>query len=133
MSGTRSDIDVLTALNPGQAYRKCSFDARLLAASPQDMVLMCLDDFLANLVRFERAELRDDREVRSRALTRCITSLTALEMGVDRSAPVGDVLANFYASAKSALLTMVVHVKPMTLRRIKEDFEEIRASFRSAA
>lgn len=124
---------MLTARTPGLAYRRGSFEARLLAATPQDMVIMCLDDLLANLVRFEQADLRDHREARSAALTRCITSLTALEMGVDRSAPLGESLLQFYAAAKSELLGMVVTVKVGRLRAIKADFEEIGSSFRAAA
>lgn len=124
---------MLAAHNPALAYRRSSFEARLLAASPQDMVIMCLDDFLANLVRFEQADLRDDREARSAALTRCITSLTALEMGVDRTAPLGQTLLQFYAAGKSALLGMVVSIEVGRLRAIKRDFEDIRGSFRAAA
>jgi len=124
---------MLAVSDPGLAYRRSSFEARLLAASPQDMVIMCLDDLLTNLVRFEQADLRDDREARSSALTRCITSLTALEMGVDRAAPLGETLLQFYAAGKSALLGMVVSVEVRRLRAIKSDFEEIRSSFRKAA
>ena len=124
---------MLAASNPGLAYRHSSFDARLFAATPGDLVLICLDDFLANLVRFEQADLRDDREARSGALTRCITSLTALEMGVNRSAALGQSLLQIYAAAKSALLGMVVTVEVGTLRRIKTDFAEIRDSFRDTA
>ncbi len=93
---------------------------------------MCLEDLLTSLVRFEQADLRNDRETRSSALTRCITSLTALEMGVDRSAPLGDTLLHFYAAGKSALLGMIVSVDAERLRAIKADFEDVRASFRAA-
>lgn len=123
---------MLAASNPSLAYRKSNFEARLLAATPGDMVLMCLEDFLGNLVRFEQSDLRDDREARSRALTRCITSLTALEMGVDRSAPLGRSLLQVYAAAKTALLAMVVVIDVGVLRRIKTDFAEIRDTFRGA-
>ena len=124
---------MLAARDPCLAYRHSSFDARLLAAPPQDMVIMCLDDFLANLVRFEQADLRDDREARSVALTRCITGLMALEMGVDRSATLGQTLLQFYAAAKCALLGMMVKIEVGLLRAIKSDFEEVRGSFRAAA
>ncbi len=124
---------MLAARDPGLAYRRSSFEARLLAASPHDLVIMCLEDFLVNLVRFEQADRRDDREARSTALTRCITSLTALEMGVDRSAPLGETLLQFYAAGKSALLGMVVSIEAGRLRTIKNDFEDIRRSFRAAA
>lgn len=124
---------MLAESNPGLAYRRSSFEARLIAATPQDMVFMCLEDLLGNLVRFEQADLRDDREARSRALTRCITSLTALEMGVDRSAPLGQSLLQIYSAAKGALLSMVVTVDAGTLHRIKADFGDFRDSFRTAA
>lgn len=124
---------MLAARDPRLAYRRSSFDARLVAASPQDMVIMCLDDLLANLVRFEQADLRDDREARSAGLTRCITALTALEMGVDRATPLGPTLLQFYAAGKAALLGMMVTIEVGTLRAIKADFEEIRQSFGAAA
>lgn len=124
---------MLAANNPGLAYRRSSFEARLFAATPGDMVLICLEDFLVSLVRFEQADLREDREGRSRALTRCITSLTALEMGVDRNAPLGQSLLEIYSAAKSALLSMMVTAEIGAIRRIKTDFSEIRDSFRSAA
>lgn len=124
---------MLAARDPGLAYRRSSFEARLLAASPQDMVIMCLDDFLTNLVRFEQADLRHDREARSAALTRCITSLTALEMGVDRAAPLGETLLRFYAAAKAGLLGMMVCFEAERLHAIRADFEDIRSSFRAAA
>lgn len=124
---------MLAATNPALAYRRSHFEARLLAASPQDMVLMCLDDLLTNLVRFEHADLREDREARSDALTRCITSLTALEMGVDLSAPLGAALVQFYTGSKKALLGMLVSADMTQLRAIKADFQDIRQSFAAAA
>lgn len=124
---------MLTARNPGLAYRRSNFEARLLAASPQDMVIMCLDDLLTNLVRFEQAHLRGDRETRGAALTRCITALTALEMGVDRSAPLGQALLQFYTAGKAALLEMIVSTDMARLHAIKADFEDISGSFRAAA
>ena len=129
----RSATDMLAAQDPKQAYRNSNFEARLLAASPQDMVHLCLDDLLVNLVRFEQADLRDDRASRSAALTRCIAALTALEMGVDRSAPLGGALLQLYMAAKSTLLGMVVSADISSLRTIKSDFEDIRSSFRAAA
>lgn len=120
---------MLAMQDPGLAYRRSSFDARLVAATPADMVMICLDDLLASLVRFEQADLRDDREVRSRALTRAIASLTALEMGVDRSAPLGRSLLQIYTAAKSALLGMMVSIEVGTLHRIRADFSELRDSF----
>lgn len=120
---------MLALSDPGLAYRRTSFDARLLAASAQDMVIVCLDDLLANLVRFEQADLRGNREARSGALTRCVAALTALEIGIDRDAHLGGVLAQFYASAKAALLAMIVEIEVGRLRAIKADFEDIRRSF----
>lgn len=123
---------MLAMQDPRLAYRRSSFDARLVAASPADMVMICLDDLLASLVRFEQADLRDDRETRSRALTRAIASLTALEMGVDRTAPLGQSLLQIYTAAKSALLGMMVRIEVGTLHRIRSDFSELRDSFQKA-
>ena len=75
---------MLARAKPGEAYRQSNFDVRLMASDRDDLVLICLDDLIENLGVLEIVEQRDDRAARSRTLTRCVTALTALEMGIDR-------------------------------------------------
>mgnify|MGYP004276585089 CR=1 FL=1 len=62
---------MLARARPGDAYRESNFDARLVTSGREDLILICFDDLIENLGVLEIAETRNDRAVRSRALTRC--------------------------------------------------------------
>ena len=83
---------MLARAQPGEAYRQSNFDARLMVSERDDLVLFCLDDLVENLGVLEIAEARGDRAARSRSLTRCVTALTALEIGIDREAEMASSL-----------------------------------------
>ena len=73
-----------------------------------------------------------DRQARSRAITRCVTALTALELGIDRNAEMGATLAQFYGSAKSTLLDSIRQTDARAIAGLKTDFGEIAGAFRGA-
>ncbi len=98
---------MLARAKPGEAYRQSNFDVRLMASDRDDLVLICLDDLIENLGVLEIVEQRDDRAARSRTLTRCVTALTALEMGIDREAELASSLAQFYGAAKNLMLDSI--------------------------
>ncbi|GMM93552.1 flagellar protein FliS [Qipengyuania sp. MTN3-11] len=123
---------MLSRSRPDEAYREASFDVRLLGSSREELVLFCLEDFLENIARLELADAKEDRAARSRAITRCVTALTALELGIDRSAEMGDALAQFYGSAKSTLLDSIRHTDGAAIATLKADFGEVAGAFRGA-
>ncbi len=124
---------MLSCPKPNEAYRQSSFEARLLGSSRNDLIIFCLEDFLENLVSLELADARGDSAGRSRAITRSITALTALELGLDRQAALSDSLAHLYSSAKNVLLNSVRHTDKANIAAIKRDFSEIAEAFRKAA
>ena len=85
-----------------------------------------------NLGVLEIAETRNDRAVRSRALTRCVTALTALELGIDREAEMAASLAQFYGAAKALLLDSIRVVDLDKIRELRDDLREIALAFRAA-
>ncbi|MBX7481887.1 flagellar protein FliS [Qipengyuania qiaonensis] len=123
---------MLSRSKPNEAYRQASFDARLLGSSRDDLVIFCLEDFIENLGRLELADARCDSVGRSRAITRCVTALTALELGIDRKAELGASLAHLYGSAKKVLLNSIRTTDVANIAVIKSDFSEIASAFRGA-
>ena len=123
---------MLARARPGDAYRESNFDARLVTSGREDLILICFDDLIENLGVLEIAETRNDRAVRSRALTRCVTALTALELGIDREAEMAASLAQFYGAAKALLLDSIRVVDLDKIRELRDDLREIALAFRAA-
>lgn len=123
---------MLAQARPGDAYRESNFDVRLMASTRDDLVLICLDDLIENLGVLEIAETRGDRAARSRTLTRCVTALTALEMGIDREAELASSLMQFYGAAKGLLLDSIRIVDLRQIGDLRSDLREIAAAFRAA-
>ena len=123
---------MLASARPGDAYRQSNFEARLIASGRDDLVLFCLDDLIDNLGLLEIAESRQDRAARSRVLTRCVTALTALEIGIDREAEMAESLAQFYGAAKSMLLDSIRAIDLEQIAQLRGDLREISAAFRAA-
>ena len=123
---------MLARARPGDAYRESNFDVRLLASGRDDLVLICLEDLIDNLGALEIAERRGDRAGRSRSLTRCVTALTALEMGIDREAELASSLTQFYGAAKGLLLDSIRQVDLVKVAELLADMREIAAAFRAA-
>ncbi|MEO1969662.1 MAG: flagellar protein FliS [Sphingomonadaceae bacterium] len=123
---------MLSLTQPGDAYRQSAFDARLMGADRDDLVIFCLEDLVHNLGALELAEQRGDPAARSRALTRGVTALTALEIGIDREAQLADSLLQFYGSAKATLLDSVRGIDLARIAALKADFSDIAQAFRKA-
>lgn len=123
---------MLARAQPREAYRDSHFDARLMASGRDDLVLICLDDLIENLGVLQIVESRSDRAARSRTLTRCVTALTALEMGIDRDAELATSLVQFYGAAKNMLLDSIRSVDVDQIASLRNDMQEIATAFREA-
>ena len=119
---------MLALTDPHEAYRVSEFDARLDAARPADLVLFCLGQVIQGLGSAVSAHDRGHLAARSKFLTRALTGLTALEMGVDREAPLADALLQIYSSARRSLLDCVLDFDPVRLETIRADFRDILAA-----
>ena len=120
---------MLARTKPRDAYREADFDARLMGSSRENLVLFCIEDFVQTLGALEIAEARRDRAARSRSLTRAITALTALELGIDRNAAMADSLLHFYGAAKFLLLDSIRTVDLQRIAELKQDFRDIATAF----
>ncbi|WP_454598490.1 flagellar protein FliS [Qipengyuania sp. SM2507] len=122
---------MLARSQPADAYREANFDARLMGGSRDDLVIFCIEDLIANLGALEIAEARGDRAARSKAITRCVTALTALELGIDRDAAMAANLLQFYGAAKVSLLDSVRETDLANIAAMKQDFREIATAMQA--
>src|SRR5690606_38551122 len=120
---------MLAITDPREAYRRSEIDARVEGGvDPADLVRLCYEQAIGGLGLAVIAHGRQDREARSKALTRALSAVTALDMGVDRSAPLADALLRLYGSARKAILDSVLAFDAEVLGRVRQDFIEIAAA-----
>lgn len=119
--------------DPSEAYRRVEFDARVAGADSRQLVDLCLEQVAGSVGRAIHAAQTGDNGAKSRALTRAVAALTALQMGVDGNAPTGEALLQLYQSARHAILDCVLTFDAAKLGRIRDDFIEIRQAMLGAA
>jgi flagellar protein FliS len=119
---------MLALTDPTEAYRRSQLDARVHGGDASELVRLCLEQVVAGLGSAILAQERNEPAQRSKALTRALTALTALEMGVDRSAPLAPALLQLYGAARGVLLDCVTRFDPVQLEAVRRDFIEISAA-----
>lgn len=112
--------------DPSEAYRRIDFDARVRGADSRQLVDLCLEQVIGSIGRAVHAQERGDNAAKSAALTRAISALTALQMGIDMANPTAGALVQLYQSARNAILDCVTRFDAQTLMTIRQDFTEIR-------
>jgi len=89
---------------------------------------MCYEQLIAALGRALIAEARGDNRLKSEALTRAVSALNALQMGVSGEGEMADALHQIYTSARRSVLDCVLAFDAETITRIRQDFIEIAAA-----
>lgn len=112
--------------DPYDAYQRVEFDARVKGASPSELVQICYDQLILALSTAILADERKDCRLKSRSLTRALTAIMALQMGIDQNHEMAGVLADFYGGVRKSVLASSVRFDAEGLRTIRDDFREIR-------
>ena len=123
---------MLALTDPHEAYRRSAFDARVQGGDSAALVQLCLEQAIAGLGSALFAQERGDASLRSKALTRTLTAITALEMGVDRNAPLAQALLQVYGAARKAVLDSVTDFNVDLLQSVRQDFLDIESALRPA-
>ena len=123
---------MLALTDPHEAYRRSAFDARVQGGDSAALVQLCLEQAIAGLGSALFAQERGDASLRSKALTRTLTAITALEMGVDRNAPLTQALLQVYGAARKAVLDSVTDFNADLLQPVRQDFLDIESALRPA-
>lgn len=123
---------MLCARSAADTYRTIDYDARVAGSSPQDLVIVSYEYFVAALDAAVFANASGDNARKSAALTRALAMLTALQLGIDPGNSLAAALTDLYDAARRAVLDSVVHFDPPALRRVRADFAEISVAFVAA-
>ncbi|MGN6356256.1 MAG: flagellar protein FliS [Novosphingobium sp.] len=123
---------MLTQRNPQEAYRRVDFDARIAAAKPGELVVLCLEQFVAATGSALIAHERKNNELKSRSMTRALSSVTALQMGIDGNGGMAGPLSQFYGAARQTLLDNVLRFDPAAIKTVRDDFIEVYQAFVSS-
>ena len=120
---------MLAFTDPGEAYRRSEIDAKIRGAGTAELVVLCLEQVGAGLGSAIAAAGRRDATARSAGLTRALSALTALEMGIDRSVPIASVLDGLYGAARRTILDCVTRFNAAQLALVRKDFLELAQVF----
>ena len=116
--------------SPHDAYTRVEFNARVAGASAAELVLVCYDQLSAALAKAMRAAAAGNNQLKSEALTRAVSALTALQLGVDRSQPIAASLLQFYAAARKTVLDSVLRFDAGQVDVLRRDVGEIAQAMR---
>jgi len=114
------------APSPQEAYRKVEFDARVAGADGPQLVALCYEQLICALGTAIHAHDGRDNLLKSRSLTRAVSAITALQLGISGDDQVAGALHQLYEAARRSILDCAVAFDPETLRTIRNDFADIK-------
>ncbi|MBS7671345.1 flagellar export chaperone FliS [Croceicoccus gelatinilyticus] len=112
-------------LHPAEAYRQVEFDARVNGASPHELTAICFEQLIASIGTAIYAHEAENPELRSRSISRAVSSVIALEMGISGNDVVANAMRDLYGRARQSLLASAIRFNPDALAMIRTDFSEI--------
>ena len=104
------------------------FDARVEGADAQALVALCYEQVVATLVSAGFAHRRGDNRAKSRAITRALAAITALQLGISGNDGIAAALHQFYEAARRTLIDNALDFDPEQVAAIRQDFAEIAAA-----
>ena len=124
---------MLAQRNPQEAYRRVDFDARIASAKPGELVVLCLEQFVAATGSALVAHERQNNTLKSQSITRALSALTALQMGLDGKVAIAGALAQFYGAARRTLLDSVLRFDAPTIKVLRQDFIDVSQALAASA
>jgi flagellin-specific chaperone FliS len=123
---------MLAQRNPSEAYRRVDFDARIAGAKPAELVVLCLEQFITATGSAIIADERKNNELKSQAMTRAMSALTALQMGIEGNTGMAAALGQFYGAARKTLLDSVIRFDARAVKAMRQDFIEVAQALAAA-
>lgn len=121
---------MLAMRSPQEAYRRVEFDARVAASRPADLVHLCIEHLIGALGTAIHAAEAGDNQLKSRSLTRALTAITALQLGVSGEEGVASALRHMYEAARRTVLDCATDFDSRRVAVLRADFVEIGAALR---
>lgn len=125
-------MTMLARRTPDAVYRRVDFDARVGGADPMELVGLCYEHLIAALGSALFAHERKDNAAKSAALTRAVSALTALQLGVKGTEGVAGALLQFYQAARNAVLDSVLSFDAARITAVRADILEIAGALSGA-
>jgi len=116
---------MLATRSPHEAYRRVDFDARVEGADPKHLVNLCYEQLISSLGTAVFAQERGDNSLKSQALTRGLSAITALQLGVSGEDATAKALRHLYEATRRAILDSAIEFDGKILGTIRNDFIEI--------
>lgn len=123
---------MLALRSPHEAYRRVDFDARVEGASPQQLVGMCYETLASALGTALYAHGQGDNRLKSQSLTRALSAITALQLGVTGDEAVTAALRQLYHSARRSILDCVIAFDAEVVATMRQDFVDIARALNAA-
>lgn len=124
---------MLAIRSPHEAYRKIDFDARVEGADPRHLVGLCYEQLIASVGSAIFAAGRGDNSLKSKALTRAISAVTALQLGVSGDDATAQALRHLYEATRRALLDSAIQFDAEVLGTIRQDFIDISRAMNASS
>ncbi|SFF76265.1 flagellar protein FliS [Novosphingobium sp. CF614] len=116
---------MLVQQSPHEAYRRVDFDARVNGAKPAELVHLCYEHLVSALGTAIHANRNGDNGLKSRSMTRALTAVTALQMGVSSEHGVATALNQLYEGARRTILDSALAFDSQRIETLRDDFAEI--------
>jgi flagellar protein FliS len=126
-------MTMLARHTPQDAYRRVDFDARVQGCDGVALVRLCYEHLIGALGSALFAAERGDNAAKSEAMTRALSALTALQMGIAGDGDVAQALHTFYRAGKAAILDSVLAFDASRIAGVRDDFRDIAAAMAEAA
>lgn len=123
---------MLALRNPSEAYRRVDFDARVEGADPQALVVLCYEALIASLGSAIFAHNRKDNRGKSDSVTRALSAITALQLGLRGTEGVAAALRQFLEAGRRTLLDNALNFDPARIAELRQDFQDIAGALSSA-
>jgi flagellar biosynthetic protein FliS len=121
---------MLAQRSPHEAYRRVDFDARVKGATPAELVHLCYEHLVSALGTALHADRIGDNSLKSRSMTRALTAITALQLGVSGDSDVAAALKHLYESARRTLLDCAIVFDAQSVETLRTDFADIGRALR---
>lgn len=122
---------MLVPRSPTAAYRQIELDARVAGSDSPGLVLICYEQFGAALGLAIQADRKQDNLGKSGALTRALSALTVLQLGLDQHSPIAAALSAVFEDARRSILDSAALFDAERIARVRSDFAEIETLLRS--
>ena len=118
-------MTLLARHTPQDAYRRVEIDARIGGSDPRQLVTLCYEQLIGALGSALHAARGADNSGRSAGMTRSLSALAALQIGVGGDEQVAHALRHLYEATRQALLDSVLVFDAETIETIRADYIEI--------